>query len=109
MGGHNSQKGKRRAGAETTLGPGAGRGRRREAETARIWCGAVQEASKDILAPAAPDGNEGGCSTLAVVSTGLAWYGPRSTTHANCNCGTGAAKLNKPAWEKSKQAATANQ
>jgi hypothetical protein len=36
-------------------------------------CGAVREASKDILAPAAPDGNEGGCSTLAVVSTRLVW------------------------------------
>jgi hypothetical protein len=78
----------------------SGKGEEESGEGRRIWSGAVQEASKDMgysCAPAGPrGGNEGGCSTLAVVSTGLVkctdtqvWSTPIA------NCGNGARPVNR--------------
>lgn len=52
----------------------------------------VREASKDSLARTAPDGDEAGCSTLAVVSTGQAWSTPIAEL--------GQAPSKQPTWER---------
>jgi hypothetical protein len=70
-------KGERRGQARVRAPLRAGRRGEEERRSKRIRCGAVRERLARIRYSCAPaGGNEGGCSALAVVSTGLVWSSP---------------------------------